>query len=296
LAGLVDRRCSMAEIPNVCLRLANRPENVLVVRQALTGVAASLALGAIEANDLNTAVTEACNNVVLHAYDGDEGPLEVYLYALSDAIVVVVRDHGRGIERDAHADSDADGAQQERAPGIGLPVIEALSARSWFLEPPDGGTEVRMEFSAPAAAALVLSGEERPPEPASWGQPTPPGELELRLAPNALVRAVLPRVLSTLAARAHFSTDRISDVQLIADALGLNAKESITGSHLDVAVTVAQRHLQLRVGPLRSGHGEGLMTVAVDGFAPVVERLTDAKRVGHAEAGETLELRLVDQR
>ena len=47
----------MAENPNVCLRLANRPENVLVVRQALTGVADSIALGSIEANDLKTAVT-----------------------------------------------------------------------------------------------------------------------------------------------------------------------------------------------------------------------------------------------
>jgi serine/threonine-protein kinase RsbW len=65
----------MAEIPNVRLSLSNRPENVLVVRQALTGVAGSLGLDAIETNDLNTAVTEACNNVVLHAYEGDPGPM-----------------------------------------------------------------------------------------------------------------------------------------------------------------------------------------------------------------------------
>jgi serine/threonine-protein kinase RsbW len=69
----------MAEIPNVCLSLPNRPENVLVVRQALTGVAGAIGLDAVETNDLNTAVTEACNNVVMHAYGGDEGPLEVGL-------------------------------------------------------------------------------------------------------------------------------------------------------------------------------------------------------------------------
>ena len=229
---------------------------------------------------------------MLHAYGGDEGPLEVYLYALSDAIVVVVRDHGRGLAQDADGDP-----RQERSAGIGLPVIEALSARSRFRELPNGGTEVRMEFPAPAAAArLVLSGEGDAADSAGWAQPASPQALELRLAPNALVRAVLPRVLSTLAARAHFSTDRISDVQLIADVLGANAEESTVGSHLDVAVTVAPRHLELCVGPLRSGHGEGLVAVAADGLAPVVERLTDAKRVGRADGGETLELRLVDQR
>ncbi len=87
-----------AEIPNVCLSLPNRPENVLVVRQALTGFADSLGLNAIETNDVNTAVTEACNNVVLHAYGGGEGPLEVDVYALDDAIAVLVRDHGNGID------------------------------------------------------------------------------------------------------------------------------------------------------------------------------------------------------
>jgi hypothetical protein len=122
-----------------------------------------------------------------------------------------------------------------------------------------------------------------------------PSTVQLRLAPNALARAVLPRVLSTLAARAYFSTDRISDVQLVADALAANADDSIDGSHLDVGITIAQRNLDLRIGPLREGHGESLVAVAADGLAPVIERLTDAKRVARDDAGETLELRLVDQ-
>ena len=282
----------MADIPNVCLRLSNRPENVLVVRQALTGVADTLALGAIEANDLNTAVTEACNNVVLHAYGGEEGPLEVDLYVLADAIEVVVRDHGSGIPP-----AEDPEAERETPSGIGLPVIEALSTRARFSDLPDGGTEVQMEFTAPGgAASLALANDgEQIPELASWAQRSPSGAIELSIAPNALVRAVLPRVLSTLAARAYFSTDRISDVQLVADVLARNADDSITGSHLDVGITVAQRHLELRVGPLRSGRGESLVAVAADGLAPVVERLTDAKRVARADTGETLELRLVDR-
>ena len=94
----------MAEIPNVRLSLPNRPENVLIVRQALTGVAECLGLDAIDTNDINTAVTEACNNVVMHAYADREGPLEVELYTLADAITVVVRDHGEGMPEEDEVD------------------------------------------------------------------------------------------------------------------------------------------------------------------------------------------------
>ena len=131
----------MADTPNVCLNLSNRAENVLVVRQALTGVGETLGLDAIETNDLNTAVTEACNNVVLHAYEGEEGPLEVEVYALSGGIAVVVRDHGRGIR-------PRSGGDEEVHPGIGLPVIQALTRRVQFRDLSPGGTEVRMEFAA----------------------------------------------------------------------------------------------------------------------------------------------------
>jgi serine/threonine-protein kinase RsbW len=287
----------MAETANVCLRLSNRPENVLVVRQALTGVADSLALDPIEANDLNTAVTEACNNVVLHAYGGAEGPLEVDLYALSDGIAVVVRDHGRGIEPRDGDDADAQERSVDGQGGIGLPVIEALSRRARFVDLPDGGTEVRMEFAAAQAASLgpLRAAQGQETASARWAAGVHPSTVELRLAPNALARAVLPRVLSTLAARAYFSTDRISDVQLVADALAANADDSIDGSHLDVGITIAQRNLDLRIGPLREGHGESLVAVAADGLAPVIERLTDTRRVARDDAGETLELRLVDQ-
>jgi serine/threonine-protein kinase RsbW len=310
----------MAEIPNLRLSLTNSAENVLVVRQALTGAAACLALDAIETNDVNTAVTEACNNVVLHAYEGREGPLEVDLYAVERAIVVVVRDHGRGIHSGEHADTDADAAMT----AIGIPVIEALTGDVSFAEPAGGGTEVRMRFDTPNAAALEpLAGDAWdaaggiPGDPgnatgATLGDPgdAAPGEfagavelhadsVELRLAPVAIARAVLPRTLSVLAARAHFSTRRIADVRLIADALAANAGDSLSTSHLDVAIAMAPRNLELRIGPLLRGRGESLMTAAADGLAPVIERLTDAwaprvaRDVG-GDGGEMLELSLVD--
>src|SRR5947199_4170069 len=107
---------TMAPPPNVRLSLSNRSENVLLVREMLTGVAETIDLDSSDLYDIRTAVTEACNNVALHAYEGREGPLEVELRASQEAVEVVVRDEGIGIRpRIRIAD--------ETALGIGLPLI-----------------------------------------------------------------------------------------------------------------------------------------------------------------------------
>jgi serine/threonine-protein kinase RsbW len=275
----------MADSPNVSLNLSNRAENVLVVRQALTGVGETLGLDAIETNDLNTAVTEACNNVVLHAYDGEEGPLEVEVYALSGAIAVVVRDHGRGIRPRS--------AGEEIHPGIGLPVIQALARSVQFRDLSPGGTEVRMEFAARRAQETgPLNGDGWEARASNSSELA--NTVEMTLAPSSLAQSVLPRVLSALAARANFSTDRISDVQLVADIVA-KAPDSISGSHLGVGVTLTPRNLELRIGPLRTGHARRLIDSTTDGLGGVIQRLTDDHRVASEDSQETLALRLAER-
>src|SRR5438874_13460755 len=88
----------MAEPANVRLSLTNHSENVLLVREMLTGVAELIELETSDLYDIRTAVTEACNNVVLHAYEGAEGPLEVELRTSQESVEVIVRDHGVGIK------------------------------------------------------------------------------------------------------------------------------------------------------------------------------------------------------
>ncbi len=59
------------------LTLPATAENVIVVRQAVAGLGEALGLSGPRIDDLKTVVSEACNNVVLHAYEGEPGPLEV---------------------------------------------------------------------------------------------------------------------------------------------------------------------------------------------------------------------------
>src|SRR3954464_8554530 len=103
----------------VRLTLPALPEKVAVVRQAMTGMTEALGLDASVLADMKTAVSEACNNVVVHAYD-DAGPVDVTIAPDDHEVTVVVRDVGRGISRE-QADVEAD------HDGVGLSLIDALS-------------------------------------------------------------------------------------------------------------------------------------------------------------------------
>ena len=279
----------MGEPPNVSLSLSNQPDNVLVVREALGGMAETMGVDGVELNDIRTAVTEACNNVVLHAYEGGEGLLQIELYLSSDAVEVVVRDHGTGIK--PHIRSD-----EEAALGIGMSIIQALAPRVEFKDVAGGGTEVRMEFATTSAQSLdsLVHNAFEAPDVAHAELATTTG---LAVAPDTLARTVVPRVLCVLAARAHFTTDRISDTELVADALVSEAFASSTGDHLNVSVTVEPRSLAVRVGPLDSGSAERMIASSPDdGVGPVIEKLTDDRRVAAHGPSEMLELRLLDQR
>jgi serine/threonine-protein kinase RsbW len=130
---------STAVPPEVLLVMPARPEGVGVVRQALAGVADALDFDASVLADMKMAVTEACTNVVVHAYD-DEGMLEVEMLAGEDGLTIVVRDHGTGIQpRPARTGAPA--------LGLGLPLIAALSDAFELRGSAGVGTEVRMTFA-----------------------------------------------------------------------------------------------------------------------------------------------------
>ena len=136
--------------PEVVLNMPARAEGVGVVRQALAGMADALAFDAAVLSDMKMAVTEACTNVVVHAYDEDAGVLEVEMLADEAGLTIVVRDHGSGIQpRPARSEPPA--------LGLGLPLIAALSDAFELRGSAGTGTEVRMTF------AYSRSAESGPP-------------------------------------------------------------------------------------------------------------------------------------
>jgi serine/threonine-protein kinase RsbW len=130
----------MIPAPEVVLSMPARAEGVGVVRQALAGIADALDFDAAVLADMKMAVTEACTNVVVHAYEDPPGQLEIQMLADETGLTIVVRDHGAGIHpRPARAEPPA--------LGLGLPLIAALSDAFELRGSAGSGTEVRMTFA-----------------------------------------------------------------------------------------------------------------------------------------------------
>jgi len=266
--------------------LDGRAENVALVREVLAGLADEVDFG-FALDDVKAAVSEACNNVVVHAYEGDAGPLEVEVRLRPPELEVLVRDRGVGIRGDG-----------EPAAGIGLAVIEALTSRSELRENADRGLEVAMLFDIPEPdTPLDLQLDAAAPE--GTHELGVDGELEVAIAitPAALASAILTRLVGALAARAGFSIDRLSDAQLVTDALAARVAPVLDGSYLNVGIEVLERTVALRVGHLREGGSASLLAGETIGEpGPLIERLTDAIEVSQAGTREMLRLVMRDAR
>ena len=111
-----------------------------MIRHVLGAFGEALRLPDDLVEDLRLAVTEACTNVVRHAYPPDDpGPVEISIQPSDELVSVVVSDHGRGIG----ASADTTG------PGLGLPLIAAI-VDAVELQPAPGRWQPRGDDVRPA--------------------------------------------------------------------------------------------------------------------------------------------------
>lgn len=99
-------------------------------------------LGMIEPalGDLKLMVTEACTNVVRHAYPrGGEGTFEVEAAADEGELAVTIRDFGGGFRPTMRR-------SQDDSMKLGLGLISQLSSHFEIGDGPDGGTVVLMRI------------------------------------------------------------------------------------------------------------------------------------------------------
>ncbi|HEU4707010.1 MAG TPA: ATP-binding protein [Solirubrobacterales bacterium] len=256
------------------MSLPARAENVAVVRHALAGLAERLGMDEASLADLKTVVTEACMNVVVHAYAGQEpGPLEIEAESDGDGLTVAIRDHGSGIR----PRPDVEERQSLR---IGLTLIAALSSSFEIRGGADMGTEIRMHvpFSAgedgtKASSFAVAAGE----------------ETRIRVGPPEIVGPVLSRALSALAARQDISVDRLSDTMLLSDAISARAPQGFTDGHVSLSISELPEGIELKVGPMTGGGAERLRaSFELPEVGGSLAQLTDELRIEEGDEGEYL--------
>lgn len=113
---------------------------VAQVRRALSSVCRNAGVRPPDIDDLNTAVSEACNNVVTHASRDDTFTVTLHLTA-SRARVLVTNT----------ATSVGEGVYDVRDPvdpmaesGRGLAIMRAVMDEAHIIPRPDGGTSVEL--------------------------------------------------------------------------------------------------------------------------------------------------------
>lgn len=273
--------------PSVTLELDSSPETLTLVRGAVGGWGEGLDLDPELLDDIKTAVSEACNNVVMHAYGEDSGPLVVCLYVGSDTIEIVVRDHGAGIPVLTPSD--------DRLQGVGIPIIRALASQTAFRPMFGGGTEVWMEFNGRREGELLYH---QPGEVAlqdGW-MDTLAGDAVVSLSPIGFVGGVLGRLARALAARARFSLDRFSDVYLVTDELAAHAQQAASTGRIAFGISTGVRRLELTLGPLRPGASDGLRADSSSDVAAALRLLTDELEIIPSNGAEALRLLMHDER
>ncbi|MCS7192407.1 MAG: anti-sigma factor antagonist [Armatimonadetes bacterium] len=114
------------------LQLACEPELITVARLACASFASQFGFGLDEVEDIKLAVSEACTNVVQHAYDERQGRrFVVKCWTEQNSLLIEVCDWGRGLTQ---------GFQSH----FGMKIIKAVMDDVQFLSEEGKGTIVRM--------------------------------------------------------------------------------------------------------------------------------------------------------
>ena len=279
------------DAPRVRLELTSRPEAARLVRSMSSAAGEALGFDPELLSDVNTALAEACNNVILHAYDDEAGPLLVELGGPPDAVEVRIRDYGSGIRQAA--------LEPDRLK-VGLALMSALANRAEFISPPDGGTEVRLTFTqpgrsrAPEANSVLASSNGH----GAWGLERGadlPGDMVLTVSPVTLLGPILGRLGRTFAPSAGFSLQRCYDVYLLTDVLAAHAERAAEAGAISVSLGALDRRIEFALSPLRVGASRSLRGAgALDVTAPPLASLTEEIGISALDGHETLRVSMRD--
>lgn len=273
---MADTSSSSEAVTGLEMSLPAKAENVMVVRHALAGLAEEIGMDEAGIADLKTVVTEACMNVVVHAYEGEPGPLEVEAEPQPDGLTVTVRDSGVGIRPRPEAEPSS--------LRLGLSLIAALSSRFSFSGGLDRGTEVVMHI--PLAGGGATDGG--PPAPVE----TSSGATEIAIGRSELIGPVLARIVGALAARRDLPVDRVSDAVLLTDAIAAAAPGRFADGKVKLALADGETGLELRLGPMEDGAAAEIRhELDVPDIGGSLEALADEIAVEGSGDGDYLAIR-----
>lgn len=127
------------------LSLWAEPSDLVDIRRFVEETGRDMGMDEASIYALELAVDEACTNVIMHAYDGRGGRLEIKIETVDDWVQVVIRDWGEAFDPDSIPPPDIEAPLEQRpVGGVGMFLMRQMMDRVDFRFSETGGNTLTM--------------------------------------------------------------------------------------------------------------------------------------------------------
>jgi serine/threonine-protein kinase RsbW len=115
----------------ISLTIPAKAEYLHIVRLTLFGIASNAGFSYEQIEDMKVAVGEACNNVVLHAYeDAEPGRLEIQFEVEENGLIIHIKDEGASFDYEQVVNKSTTlhnkNLDEAKVGGLGIFMMHAL--------------------------------------------------------------------------------------------------------------------------------------------------------------------------
>lgn len=121
------------------LKLPCKPEYVNIARMNIATIANNMKMNYEVIQDLKVAISEACNNIILHS--DVKSYYEIDFNINKENLLVEIKDSGKGFDLDNYKEPDLDNPKEG---GLGLFIIDSLMDEFEVISEKGNGTIIRM--------------------------------------------------------------------------------------------------------------------------------------------------------
>jgi stage II sporulation protein AB (anti-sigma F factor) len=127
------------------LIVKSKSENESFVRATVAAFASRMNPTLEEVSDIQTAVSEAVTNCIVHGYKDSKGEIEIITLIYEDTLTIKINDLGKGIENieEARKPFFSSVPQEERS-GMGFTIMETFMDKVEVISQIDVGTRVTL--------------------------------------------------------------------------------------------------------------------------------------------------------
>ncbi len=124
----------------ISISLPYKPEYVSIARLTASAIANKMGFNIEEIEDIKVAISEACNNAVLHGKKNEHN-FDIEFTVEANRFIIEVQDRGKGFEVNKCPNPDLCNPKES---GLGIFIIKSLMDEVDICSNPGKGTEIKM--------------------------------------------------------------------------------------------------------------------------------------------------------